>query len=129
MFIISGQLLHVPTTVSPTTALMPEGPTPALMAAPPPLGGLGALAGVPRKTESAAMDQLRPLTGTSPLLPALMEANPSKNSKIYCNEGRPLKVWDWDCLVEKKMRSSLNKYKESNFVFLGAPRMIVRACY
>ena len=117
MFIISGQLLHVPTTVSPTTALMPEGPTPALMAAPRPSGDPGAPAGVPRRTESAAMDQLRPLTGTSPLLPALMEANPSKNSKIYCNEGRPLKVWDWDCLVEKKMMSSLNKYKESNFVF------------
>merc|ERR1712020_638789 len=86
------QLLHVPTTVSPTTALITEGPTPAQMAAPPPLGGLGAPAVVPRKTESAAMDQFRPLTGTSPLLPALMEANPSKNSKIYCNEGRPLSL-------------------------------------
>ena len=106
MFLILGQPLRVLMAASPgTTALMAINPTPALMAAPPPSGDPGAMAGAPRRTESAAMDQLRPLTGTSPLLPALMEANPSKNSNIYCNEGSPLKVWDWDCLVEKKMRS------------------------
>ena len=99
MFIISGQLLHVPTTVSPTTALMPGDPTPALMAAPRPSGDPGAPAGVPRRTESAAMDQLRPLTGTFPLLPALMEANPSKKSKIHFQEDRPRKVWDTGCFL------------------------------
>ena len=89
MFLILGQPLHVLMAASPgTTALMAENPTPALMAAPPPSGDLGAMAGVPRRTESAAMDQLRPLTGTSPLLPALMEANPSMNSKIHFKEGR-----------------------------------------
>ena len=99
MLMILGPLLHVPTTASPTTALITGGPTPALMAAPRPLGDLGVQAGVPRRTESAAMDQLRPLTGTSPLLPALTEANPSKKSKIHFQEDRPRKVWDTGCFL------------------------------
>merc|ERR1712137_1367076 len=74
----TSQPLHVLMAASPgTTALMAQSPTPALMAAPPPSGDPGAMAGAPRRTESAAMDQLRPLTVTSPPLPALMEANPS----------------------------------------------------
>merc|ERR1719350_1731927 len=74
---MSGQLVRVLTTASLTTALTPRGRTPALMAAPPPSGGPGGTAGVPRRTESAAIIQLRHSTETSPLLPALMEATPS----------------------------------------------------
>merc|ERR1719312_1517192 len=71
------QLVRALTTASLTTARTSRGLTPALMAAPLPSGGPGATAGVPRRTESAAMDQPRHLTETSPLLPALMEAIPS----------------------------------------------------
>merc|ERR1712154_542130 len=67
---------HVQITVSLITALMMGGLTPVLMAAPPVLADLEAR-DVPRRRESAAMDQLRHLMGTSPLHPALMEANPS----------------------------------------------------
>merc|ERR1719384_2308352 len=63
-------------TASLITALITRGLTPALMAAPPALAALEAR-DVPRGRESAAMDQLRHLMGTSPLHPALMEANPS----------------------------------------------------
>ena len=90
---MSGQLVRALTTASLTTALTPRGRTPALMAAPPPSGGPGVTAGVPRRTESAAMDQLRHSTETSPLLPALMEAIPSKQTfQINYKEGRPLAV-------------------------------------
>merc|ERR1711971_1089098 len=73
------------TTASLTTALMTRGPTLALMAAPPALAGPEAR-GVPRRRESAAMDQLRHLTGTSPLPPALMEASPSAPRMIARNK-------------------------------------------
>ena len=79
----SGPQSHVLTTVSLTTALMMGDLTPALMAAPPALAALEAR-DVPRRRESAAMDQLRHLTGTSPLHPALMAANPSKMTFFFC---------------------------------------------
>ena len=73
----SGPPSRVLITASLTTALMTGGLTPALMAAPPALADPEAR-DVPRRRESAAMDQLRHLTGTSPLHPALMEASPGK---------------------------------------------------
>ena len=76
-----GPPSRVLTTASLTTALMMRGQTPALMAAPPALADPEAR-GVPRRRESAAMDQLRPLTGTSPLPPARMAASPSRITSI-----------------------------------------------
>merc|ERR1719341_1648856 len=75
---------RVLTTASLTTALMTRGPTPVRMAAPPALADPEAR-GVPRRRESAAMDQLRHLTGTSPLPPARMEASPSAPRMIARN--------------------------------------------
>ena len=76
-----GPPSRVLTTASLTTALMARGQTPALMAAPPALADPEAR-GVPRRRESAAMDQLRHLTGTSPLPPARMAASPSRITSI-----------------------------------------------
>merc|ERR1719154_313555 len=76
---------RVLTTASLTTALMARGRTPALMAAPPALADPEAR-GVPRRRGSAAMDQLRHLTGTSPLPPARMEASPSAPRMIARNK-------------------------------------------
>merc|ERR1719264_2431494 len=75
---------RVLTTASLTTVLMTRGQTPALTAAPPALADPEAR-GVPRRRESAAMDQLRHLTWTSPLPPALMEASPSAPRTIARN--------------------------------------------
>merc|ERR1739838_518300 len=75
---------RVLTTASLTTALITRGQTPARMAAPPALADPEAR-GVPRRRGSAAMDQLRHLTGTSPHPPVRMEASPSAPRMIAQN--------------------------------------------
>merc|ERR1711862_64329 len=78
-------------TVSLITVLMTGGLTPALMAAPPALADLEAR-DVPRRRESAVMDQLRHLTGTSPLHPALMEASPGALRMIAQNKFKNIQL-------------------------------------
>merc|ERR1711862_385338 len=78
-------------TVSLITVLMTGGLTPALMAAPPALADLEAR-DVPRRRESAVMDQLRHLTGTSPLHPALMEASPGALRMIAQNKFKSIQL-------------------------------------
>ena len=104
---MSGQLVRVLTTASLTTALTPRGRTPALMAAPPPSGGPGVTAGVPRRTESAVMDQLRHSTETSPLLPALMEAIPSKKTFHICRQGRSPSSSLGNSQMEKELNTTI----------------------